>query len=61
MHDVFADLGCERKSIADFTMRNMILFPRDWTGFNAPVSLPWQQVRFSTAYARGASKLRLHG
>ena len=61
MHDVSTDLGFERKSVADFTMRNMILLPRAWAGFNVPVSLSWQQAKFFTAYARDAGKIRLHG
>ena len=52
MHDVFTDSDFSPRSVGDFKVQNMILFPRAWGGFTSPVALQWKKVPFSQSRAR---------
>ena len=52
MHDVFSHTVFTSRSVADFKVQNMILFPDAWAAFRSPVALRWEQVPFSATRAR---------
>jgi hypothetical protein len=52
MHDIFPNSVFEAKSVADFKVQNMILFPKAWSGFHGPAKLKWESVKFSATKAK---------
>lgn len=48
MHDIFKH-SFEPKSLADFKIQHMILFPKAWADFVSPVTLSWHIVPFDSA------------
>ena len=56
MHDVFPPAVFTSRSVADFKVQNMILFPTAWAGFRPPVTLRWEKVPFSPTRAGDVPK-----
>lgn len=56
MHDIFPQSAFTARSVADFKVQNLILFPRAWAGFRPPVPLRWDTVPFSPARASDVPK-----
>ena len=52
MHDVFSHAAYTPRSVADFKVQNLILFPDAWAAFRPPLALRWEQVPFSASRAR---------
>lgn len=46
MHDIFSYALFEPKSVADFKIHHMILFPPAWKACELPMNLTWQVVPF---------------